>query len=316
MGRRLPPLNALRAFESAARLGSFVRAADELAVTPTAISHQIKGLEESLGVELFVRLPRGLRLSEAGMRYLPELSKGFEALARAGDRLSGDPMAGVLHVNTLASFSHCWLVPRMISFHRRYPDLRLRMSTSIGHVDFIAEDVDVTVRYGRGQYPGLRAVKIMEEDVFPVASPTLVNGDAPLREWSDLAHHRLLHDYCADDDEPWITWPVWLRHAGIDDRVDGSKGLEFDNSASLIDAVVRGHGVAIGRTALVIEHIREGRLVALFGASHPADYAYYAVAPEASADRPKVKAFIAWLKEEAARDAAAPVVNRKAASAA
>jgi len=315
MGRRLPPLNALRAFESAARLGSFVRAADELAVTPTAISHQIKGLEESLGVELFVRLPRGLRLSDAGVRYLPELSKGFDALARAGDRLSGDSMTGVLHVNTLASFSHCWLVPRLMSFHRRYPDLRLRMSASIGHVDFLGEDVDVSVRYGRGRYPGLRAVKIVEEEVFPVASPALVKAN-PLRDWPDLAQHLLLHDYCADEDEPWITWPVWLRHAGVDDRVDGSKGLEFDNSASLIDAAVRGHGVAIGRTALVIDHIREGRLVPLFGASHPADYAYYAVAPEASADRPKVKAFIAWLKEEAARDLATPVLASPSASAA
>jgi LysR family glycine cleavage system transcriptional activator len=316
MGRRLPPLNALRAFESAARLGSFVRAADELAVTPTAISHQIKSLEEALGVELFVRLARGLRLSDAGVRYLPELTKGFDALARAGDRLSGDSMAGVLHVNTLASFSHCWLVPRLMSFHRRYPDLRLRMSASIGHVDFLGEDVDVSVRYGRGQYPGLRAVKIMEEEVFPVASTALVEAGPPLRDWSDLAQHLLLHDYCADDAEPWITWPVWLRHAGVDDRVDGSKGLEFDNSASLIDAAVRGHGVAIGRSALVIEHIREGRLVHLFGASHPADYAYYAVAPEASADQPKVKAFIAWLKEEAARDAASPAIERRSASAA
>ena len=306
MVRRLPPLNALRAFEAAARLGSFVRAADELAVTPTAISHQIKGLEEQLGVELFVRLPRGLRLSDAGATYLPELTKGFDALARAGDRLKGGEMAGMLHVNTLASFSHCWLVPRLMSFQRRYPDLSVRLSATISHVDFMREDVDVAVRYGRGQYAGLRSIKIMEEDVFPVASPALVSGNPPLREWSDLANHLLLHDFGANDAEPWVSWEVWLRRAGVEHLVDASKGLEFDNSASLVEATVLGHGVSLGRSALVADHLRAGRLVPLFDVRHPADFAYFAVAPEASADQPKVKAFIAWLKEEAARDAAVP----------
>ena len=309
MVRRLPPLNALRAFEAAARLGSFARAADELAVTPTAISHQIRGLEEWLGVELFVRMARGLRLSDAGARYMPELTKGFDALARAGEQLNGDAMAGILHVDTLASFAHCWLVPRMNLFHDRYPQITLRISATLRHVDFLGDDVDVAIRYGRGQYPGLRAVKVMEEDVFPVASPALLASGPPLNDWPDLASHTLLHDYCAEDAEPWISWQTWLRYAGVEDRVSGAGGLEFDNSAMLIDAAVRGHGVAIGRTALVAEHLREGRLVTLFNARHPADYAYYAVAPEASADQPKVRAFIAWLKHEVARDAEAPAIT-------
>jgi LysR family glycine cleavage system transcriptional activator len=302
MSRHLPPLNALRAFEAAARLGSFVRAADELLVTPTAISHQIKGLEDTLGVELFVRLPRGLRLSDAGARFLPDLIKGFDALARAGERLFDVGLFGVLHVNTLASFAHCWLVPRIINFQRRYPDLDVRVSTSVRHIDFVDDDVDVTVRYGKGIYSGLRSIKIMEEDVCPVAAPSLVNGDPPLRDWPDLEKHRLLHDYLTDDSEPWVSWGVWLRRAGMEGRIDASRGLAFDNSASLVEAAVRGHGVALGRSALVAEHIREGRLIPLFGTRHPADYAYFAVAPESTADQPKVQAFIDWLKEESALD--------------
>ncbi|HEY1720333.1 MAG TPA: transcriptional regulator GcvA [Magnetospirillaceae bacterium] len=302
MVRRLPPLNAMRAFEAAARLGSFVRAADELAVTPTAISHQIKGLEDTLGVELFIRLPRGLRLSTAGAAYLPELTKGFDALARAGERLAGDQLSGLLHINTLASFAHCWLVPRIINFQRRYPELNVRVSTAVRHIDFIEEDVDVAIRYGKGVYPGLRSIKIMEEEVCPVAAPSLVNGNPPLKEWTDLQYHPLIHDYAADDAEPWVSWPVWLRRAGLDDRIDALRGLAFDNSASLVEAAVRGHGVALGRSALVAEHVREGRLVPLFDTAHPADYAYFAVTPEATADHPRVKVFVEWLKEEAASD--------------
>jgi LysR family glycine cleavage system transcriptional activator len=305
MVRRLPPLNAMRAFEAAARLGSFVRAADELAVTPTAISHQIKGLEDALGVDLFIRLPRGLRLSPAGAAYLPELTKGFDALARAGERLNEGALSGLLHINTLASFAHCWLVPRIVNFQRRYPEMTVRISTAVRHVDFLEEDVDVAVRYGKGIYPGLRSIKIMEEEVCPVAAPALAHGDPPLRTWDDLVHYPLIHDYAADDSEPWVSWPVWLRRAGMDGRIDPLRGLAFDNSASLVDAAVRGHGVALGRSALIAEHVREGRLVPLFGASHPADYAYFAVAPEASADHPRVQAFIDWLKEEAAVDSAA-----------
>ncbi len=276
MIRRLPPLNAMRAFEAAARLGSFVRAADELAVTPTAISHQIKGLEEALGVELFIRLPRGLRLSTAGAAYLPELTKGFDALARAGERLSDGALSGLLHVNTLASFAHCWLVPRIVNFQHRYPEMDVRISTAVRHIDFMEEDVDVAVRYGKGVYPGLRSIKIMEEEVFPVAAPSVAYGDPPLKEWTDLQQHHLIHDYAADDSEPWVSWPVWLRRAGMDQRIDPLRGLAFDNSASLVEAAVRGHGVALGRSALVAEHVREGRLVPLFNARHPADYAYFA----------------------------------------
>lgn len=307
MVRRLPPLNALRAFEAAARLGSFARAADELAVTPTAISHQIKGLEETLGVELFVRLPRGLRLSAAGASYLPDLTRGFDALARAGDRLAGDAVSGLLHISTTSSFANCWLVPRLDTFHGRYPGLALRITSTPRHVDFIREGVDVAIRYGRGNYPGLRTVKLLEEEVFPVASPALVSGEPPLRDWPDLARHTLLHDYTGDMAEPWISWSVWLRRAGVDLAADSPGGIEFDNSETLLEAAVRGQGVALGRTVLVAEHLREGRLVPLFGMRHPADFAYFLVAPEATANQTRIRVFTEWLQEEAARDTALAV---------
>ncbi len=302
MVRKLPPLNALRAFEAAARLRSFARAADELAVTPTAISHQIKGLEDLLGVELFHRLPRGLRLTAQGADYLPELTKGFDALARAGDRLTGSGMSGVLTVSTLASLAHCWLVPRLINFHRRYPDLTLQVSATARLVDFMREEVDVGIRYGKGNYPALRTVKIMEEEVFPVASPALLERGPALRDWPDLAGHVLLHDNGTIENEPWLNWQVWLRRAGVDHLVDATRGIEYDNSAMLVDAAVRGHGVALGRSVLVAERLREGTLVPLFDTRHPADFAYFAVAPEATADQQRVQAFFSWLKEEAEHD--------------
>lgn len=304
--RRLPPLNALRAFEAAARLRSFARAADELAVTPTAISHQIKGLEDTLGVELFVRLPRGLRLTPAGANYLPELTRGFDALARAGDRLTGSGMTGVMKISTMASLAHCWLVPRLITFHRRYPGLTLVVNATTRLVDFMREEVDVAIRYGKGGYPALRTVKIMEEEVFPVASPALLERGPALDDWPDLARHVLLHDNGTFETEPWLNWQVWLRRAGADQLVDATRGIEYDNSAMLVDAAVRGHGVALGRSVLVAEHLREGRLVALFNTRRPADYAYFAVAPEPTADQPRVQAFISWLKEEAERDDKGP----------
>lgn len=304
MVRRLPPLNALRAFEAAARQGSFVRAADELNVTPTAVSHQVKGLEEFLGVDLFVRLPRGLRLTAQGAAYLPSLTRGFDQLARASFDMEGGALKGVVSVSTLPSFSHCWLIPRLPDFRARYPDLDVRITGTERKVDFLREGIDLGIRYGMGRYPGLRTTRFLEEEVFPVASPALLSGDHPLRTWGDLAHHTLIHDCAALAQEQWITWEPWLRRAGAMDVIHSARRVEMDNSAAMIEAAIRGQGAIIARTALVAEHLREGRLVTLFDARHPADFAYYAVAPEATADQPRVKAFTEWLLVMSNRDRA------------
>lgn len=302
MVRRLPPLNALRAFEAAARQGSFVGAAEELNVTPTAVSHQVKGLEEFLGVDLFVRLPRGLRLTAQGTAYLPSLTKGFDQLARAGIDLEAGALKGIVAVSTLPSFSHCWLVPRLPDFRARYPDLDVRITGTERRVDFLREGIDIGIRYGLGQYPGLRTTRFLEEEVFPVASPALLSGEHPVRTWTDLAHHTLIHDCAAMAQEQWITWEPWLRRANALDVLKTARRVEMDNSAAMIEAAIRGQGVMIARTALVAEHLREGRLVALFDTRHPADFAYFAVAPESTADQPRVKAFTDWLMAMSARD--------------
>ncbi len=305
MVRRLPPLTALRAFEAAARLGSFSRAAGELNVTAAAVSHQVKSLEEFIGVELFVRLPRGLRLTPEGRAYLPELSRGFDALARAADSLHRDDLAGLLSISVMPSLCQLWLLPRLADFRRRFPMIDLKLIAETGLANFVRDGIDVGMRYGLGQYPGLRTVLFMQEEVFPMASPTLLSGRHPLRGWDDLRRHTLLHDFALLGSEPWLGWSAWLRAARIE-GIDPQRGLHFDNSAILYQACVDGHGVGIGRSALLAEAIGAGRLVPLFDTRRPADYSYYVVAPEATADHPRVRAFMDWVAEQGAATGPAP----------
>lgn len=299
MVRRLPPLNALRAFEAAARLGSFTAAADELNVTPAAISHQVRSLEDFLGVELFVRLPRGLYLTDDGKTYLPDLTAGFDRLAHAGDALHGSRLDGLLSVSVLPSFAQCWLLPRLPDFCRRYPQIDLRIESNAENSSFIKDQMDLGIRHGRGRYPGLRTRWIMGEELYPVASPALLAGPHPLRTWEDLRHHTLLHDYVADGVEHWLTWEPWLTQQGLGD-IDLSRGIQFNNSAMMVDATLAGMGVMLGRSALVSHYVRDGRLMILFDQRRIADFSYYAVCPEATADKPRIRVFIDWLIQMAA----------------
>lgn len=298
MVRRLPPLNALRAFEAAARLGSFTAAADELNVTPAAISHQVKSLEDYLSVELFVRLPRGLYLTDDGKAYLPDLTAGFDSLAHATDSLHGSHLDGLLAISVLPSFAQCWLMPRLPDFCKRYPQIDLRLESNAENSHFIKDQIDVGIRHGLGRYPGLRSRLIMTEEIYPVASPALLAGAHPLRTWNDLRYHTLLHDYVANDRERWLTWEPWLDINGIH-TVDVSRGLQFNNSAMMVDAALAGMGVMLGRTALVGQHVRDGRLMALFDSRRTADFSYYAVCPEATADKPRIRVFVDWLVQTA-----------------
>lgn len=305
MVRRLPPLNALRAFEAAARTGSFTRAGEELNVTAAAISHQVKGLEEFLGVDLFVRLPRGLRLTADGRAYLPELSRGFDYLARAAEALGREDLPGLLTITIMPSLCQMWLLPRLADFRRRFPMIDIKIKADPELASFTHDEVDVGLRYGLGQYPGLRTRLFMQEEVFPMASPTLLSGPHPLRRWEDLRHHTLLHDFALLGSEPWLGWPAWLRAARVE-GLDMERGLHFDNSAMLYQACMDGHGVGIGRSALLGEALQAGRLVPLFDARRPADYSYYVVAPEAAADHPRVRAFMDWVVEQGAEHRPAP----------
>lgn len=297
MSRRLPPLNALRAFEAAARHLSFTRAADELHVTQTAISHQIKALEERLAVRLFRRLPRGLLLTEEAQRYLPPVRDAFDQIAAATEQLGAGGSSGRLTVSVLPSFAAKWLVPRLGRFRATHPDLDLRISASSQLVDFARDDVDIAIRMGRGRYPGLRVDRLFGESMLPVCAPKLLSGAHPLRRPEDLREHVLLHD----DDH--TGWQLWLELSGVE-GVDPTRGPIFTDSAMVVQAAAEGQGVALARRVLAAGDLAAGRLVQPFEVSLPHDLAYYLVSPEATAEQPRIKAFRAWLLAEAEADPA------------
>lgn len=292
MARFLPPLNALRAFEAAGRHLSFTRAAQELNVTQAAVSHQIKALEERLGVPLFRRMNRALLLTDAGQAYLPQVRDTFDALARATERLVARDRAGALTVSVLPSFAAKWLVPRLGRFRERHPGIDVRLSTDHHMTDFGREDVDAAVRYGEGNYAGLDSTRLMTEDIFPVCSPRLLTGPHALRTPDDLRHHTLLHD------DFRVDWRLWLLAAGVKD-IDPTRGPTFSDSSMVVQAAVEGQGVALARSVLSATDLAAGRLVKPFDVSLPARWAYYFVCPVATRDNPRIAAFRDWLLAEA-----------------
>ena len=292
MTARLPSLNGLRAFEAAARHLSFTVAASELNVTQTAVSHQIRRLEEELGVRLFVRQNRALALTPEAKDYLPGVRAAFNDLRLATDRLLRRDEDHVLTVSTLASLAAKWLLPRLATFQESHPGIDVRITTSPGLVDFRNGDVDAAIRYGRGHWPGTRADWLTADELFPVCSPALLEGDKPLRCPEDLAHYTLLHSSGGYDDD----WRLWLTAAGLPSNISKQPGLTFDLIFLTLQAAIDGSGVAMGRTSYVEADIAKGRLVVPFKVTLPADAGFYLVTPEAKADPPKLGAFRQWLK--------------------
>lgn len=295
---RLPSLTGLRAFEAAARHLSFTKAAEELNVTQTAISHQIKRLEDELGLRLFVRQNRTLTLTAEARDYLPGIRAAFQDLRLATERLKRKENANVLTVSTITSFATKWLVPRLSRFQELHPSIDVRVTTSTALVDFARDGVDVGIRYGRGHWQGLRADWLLADELFPVCSPALLKGDPPLRKPEDLAHHTLLHTTHDMEDD----WRVWLTAAGLPANLSRQPGLTFDLQFMTVQAAIDGLGVAIGRTAIVESDIAKGRLVVPFEMTLPIDAGYYLVCPHAAADTPKIAAFREWLVAIAKRD--------------
>jgi LysR family glycine cleavage system transcriptional activator len=291
MSARLPSLNGLRAFEAAARHLSFTAAAAELHVTQTAISHQIKRLEEELGIRLFVRQNRALALTPQARDYLPGIRAAFNDLRLATERLLRKDSDHVLTVSTLASMAAKWLLPKLSAFQEAHPGIDVRITTSTSMVDFKSGDVDAAIRYGRGRWPGLRADWLTADQLFPVCSPALLQGDRALRTPADLAHHTLLHSSAGYDDD----WRLWLTAAGLPLDVSKQPGLSFDMIFMTLQAAIDGQGVAVGRTTYVEGDLAKGRLVRPFDISLPADAGFYLVSPEASSDTPKLRAFREWL---------------------
>jgi LysR family glycine cleavage system transcriptional activator len=294
MTRYLPRLNALRAFEAAARHLSITKAADELAVTQAAVSHQVKSLEEFLGTKLFNRVNRGLVLTADGQTYWPALSDAFDGIDQATLRLKSADSSSTLTVSVLSSFAARWLVPRLGRFRELHPDIDVLIAPKDEFVDFQRENVDVGIRYGRGIYPGLRTDPLLEEEIFPVCSPALRDGSNPLADPINLINHTLLHD----DGE--AGWRQWLLAAHVD-GVDTTRGPIFTDSSMSLQAAIEGQGVVLARGALAKADLESGKLVRLFDVALLADHAYFLVCPEATAGRPKVVAFRDWLLDEVRR---------------
>ncbi len=295
---RLPPLTSLRAFVAAARHLSFVRAAEELHVTPAAIGQQVRQLEAHLDCALFERQGRSLRLTDAGHALLPGLTDGFERLIGAIAHLASARSGGLLTVSVTPSFAAKWLVPRLEKFNAAHPDIDVRLAASIALVDFAVEDVDCSIRYGPGIYPGLIVERLLAEAVFPVCSPALLAGSDPLDRPEALKHHTLLHDDSPDRDASCPDWRMWLRAAGVSD-IAASQGPRFNQSSLVLEAAIAGQGIGLAKAQLAEADLRAGRLVRPFGAAQRVDFAYYFVAPPNRSALAKVDAFRRWLRREA-----------------
>jgi len=302
VSRPIPPLNPLRAFEVAARHLSFTRAAEELFVTASAVSHQVKALEESLGIALFVRDSKGLALTAAAKAYLPGVQEAFRQLAFATHQLQRERSIPALKMNLPPTFAVKWLIPRMDRFMQAHPDIDLKISTFKHMVDFSREDFDMAMRYGRGVYPGLHSERFLPVEVFPVCSPALLRGAKPLATPSDLRHHVLLHDDSTYDDVSNPNWAAWLKHAGVS-GVDTTRGPAFWPSHLVIDAAIGGMGVALAKRCWIRRDLAEGRLVQLFPElTLPVEFSYFFVYPQDRADDTRIQAFMRWAQAEYAAD--------------
>jgi LysR family glycine cleavage system transcriptional activator len=321
MANRLPPLNALKAFEATARLLSVKKAAAELNVTPAAVSHQIKTLEDYLAVQLFHRRNRALELTEAARAGLPKLREGFDSLAQAVERLRVHRGGGMLMVSAAPSFAARWLMPRLHRFLEAKPDIDVRVSARLrqhtlderrrGHaeratLDAWLVDSDIAILYGRGDYPDYKVDKLIQLNVTPICSPRLVtHPQHPLVRPEDLRHHLLLHDDTGDFYDRVSFWEVWLKAAGVD-GVDLKRGPHFSHAVLAFEAAIEGHGVVATMPVLAESDLHAARLVTPFALRVPLPSSYYLVCRPDAAARPDVAAFRDWLLEEAAREPEEP----------
>jgi len=300
MSGHLPPLSALRAFEAAARHMSFSRAADELHVTPAAISHQIHALEQDLGVRLFHRMNRSIELTASARVLLPGLTEAFAGIQSSVRRLRTHNDTGTLTVTASPSFAAKWLVLRLHRFQEQCLEVDVRISATDNVVDLTKGDFDIAIRYGTGNYPGLDVELLFTNEVFPACSPQLLTTGPLLRTPDDLPLHNLIHDQTVERDPLVPTWPMWLKAAGVK-NLPATAGLSFNNMHLALDAAIAGHGVVLAQSTIAAADLAAGRLVRLFSLALPDQFAYYIVTAPGALERPKVRAFRDWLRSEADR---------------
>jgi LysR family glycine cleavage system transcriptional activator len=295
MLRRLPALNALKAFEAAARNESFTSAAEELCVTQGAVSHQVKALEVELGIKLFNRERQRLIITDAGRDYLAVLRDAFDRIAVGTERLVQRQTSGVLTVSTSPDFAAKGLVNRLGRFAEEHPSIDLRISATLHHVDFAREDVDLAVRHGDGNWPGLDVARLSSENLFAVCSPKLLAGRNRLAKPSDVLKFPLIH---LDDRKDWARW---LEAADVT-GAELSHGPVLNRASMVIDAAIDGQGIALARTTLAASDLINGRLVRPFAEELRLAKTYWIICPKATTTLPKIITFRDWLLAEAARD--------------
>jgi LysR family glycine cleavage system transcriptional activator len=312
---RLPPLNSLRAFEAAARHMSVKRAAAELNVTPAAVSHQIRSLEDYLGVPLFRRQHRALGLTDAARACLPKLREGFDCLVKAVEALRAQKGSRALTVSAAPSFAARWLMPRLHRFLAAHPEIDVRVSARLRQVseqgkgnvaeratiDAWLSDSDIAILYGRGDYPSFKVDRLLSLTITPICSPRLLTGATPLTRPEDLRHQVLLHDETGELYDGESFWDLWLKAAGVA-GIDTRRGTRFSHAVLAFEAAIEGLGVVATMPVLAAADLHAARLVTPFALRVPLVSAYYIVSGTSAAARPEVAAFRAWLLEEAGRD--------------
>ncbi|KMW72988.1 transcriptional regulator [Photorhabdus luminescens subsp. luminescens] len=296
MSKRLPPLNALRVFDAAARHLSFTKAAEELFVTQAAVSHQMKSLEDFLGLKLFRRRNRSLLLTEEGQSYYLDIKEIFTAINEATRKLQARSAKGALTVSLSPSFAIQWLVPRLSSFNLAYPGIDVRIQAVDREEDKLADDVDVAIFYGRGNWPGLRTDRLYAEYLLPVCSPSLLTGENPLKTPADLARHTLLHDSSRRD------WQAYVRQLDMQSQINVQQGPIFSHSAMVIQAAVHGQGIALANNVMARTEIDAGRLVCPFNDVLVSKNAFYLVCHDSQAELGKIAAFRQWVLAQAASE--------------
>ena len=289
---KLISLNALRAFSVAGKHLNLAAAAGELFVTPSALSHQIRALEEALGMQLFERHRKGLKLTIQGERLFGPVSAAFEQIEQALIQLARPQREGSLHISMLSTFAMRWFIPRLARFQQQHPELDVRISTSVTPVDFEREDMDCAIRFGSGDWPGLVATELFSERLAPFCSPNLATADIPLTAPSDLMHHRLLSARLRPDD-----WRIWLSASGLD-KLATQPPVEYETRNFAIQAAIDGLGVVIVDPVLVTEEIKSGRLIQPFAQIPTSQGAYYFAYPERIKDSPGIRAMKQWLLKE------------------
>lgn len=295
-----PGLRSLRAFDAAARHLSFTKAAAEMNVTPAAISHQIRELEDQIGATLFIRTSRSMHLTREGDILLAASTEAIDHLSAALQRIRKLKNHKQLKISASPSIAAKWLVPRLDRFLAKMPGADVRVDVSSSVIDFERDDIDVAIRFGEGKYAGLKTDLLFTDHVFPVCSPKLMQGATPLKTPRDLLKHQLIHLDWEAQGLPWPNWKMWMMAAGIRD-FDDTSGLHFGQTSFAVQAAIDGQGVALGDSNLVADDLAAGRLVKPFELSlrAPPQFAYWVLSPKDTADSPMVKAFRDWALLEA-----------------